>query len=36
MWRQHASRRIDHGYVIWTLLTLGVRRQQLGARLSDA
>ena len=36
LWRQHASRRIDHGYVIWTLLTLGVRREQLGSRLSDA
>jgi asparagine synthase (glutamine-hydrolysing) len=36
LWRQHKSRRIDHGYVIWTLLTLGVRREQLGARLSDA
>jgi asparagine synthase (glutamine-hydrolysing) len=36
LWRRHKSRHIDHGYVIWTLLTLGVRRQQLGARLSDA
>jgi len=36
LWRRHKSRRIDHGYVIWTLLTLGVRRQQLGARLADA
>jgi asparagine synthase (glutamine-hydrolysing) len=36
LWNRHKSGEINHGYVIWTLLTLGVRREQLGTRLADA
>jgi asparagine synthase (glutamine-hydrolysing) len=36
LWNRHKNGEINHGYVIWTLLTLGVRREQLGTRLADA
>ena len=32
LWRQHKHRQVDHGYVVWTLLTLGVRREQAAER----
>jgi asparagine synthase (glutamine-hydrolysing) len=36
LWNRHKNGEINHGYVIWTLLTLGVHREQLGTRLADA
>jgi hypothetical protein len=30
MWRDHRDGRIDRKYVIWTLLTLAVWREQSG------
>ena len=35
-WTSHKNGRVDRGYVIWTLLTFAVRREQLGTRLADA
>jgi asparagine synthase (glutamine-hydrolysing) len=33
LWRSHECGEINHGYLLWTLLTFGLWRESLGSRL---